>query len=92
MPTSQAVLIYGLVSFIPSHAVVFVTAHQVYGDPFVLLVLGAFIGFAMSARRINAFQARAAARALASGVRPAAVVRGRPLRLRQRGPAAGSSR
>ncbi len=59
----QAVLIYGLVSFIPSHAVVFVTAHQVYGDPFVLLVLGAFVGFAMSARRIAALEAVRAARA-----------------------------
>lgn len=63
MPTSQAVLIYGLVSFIPSHAVVFVTAHQVYGDPFVLLVLGALIGLAMSARRVNALAALRTARA-----------------------------
>ena len=42
----MAVLVYGLVAFIPSHALVFTTAHQVYGDPFVLLVLGAFFGFA----------------------------------------------
>jgi hypothetical protein len=60
LPTSQAALVYGLASFLPSHAVVFVTAHQVYGDPFVLLVLGALVGFAMSTRRITAIEARRA--------------------------------
>lgn len=75
LSTSQSVLLYGLVSFIPSHAVVFVTAHQVYGDPFVLLVLGALLGFAMSTRRVNALaavRARVQAAAAAGGPAPAA--------------------
>lgn len=66
LPTSQAVLLYGLASFIPSHAVVFVTAHQVYGDPFVLLVLGALIGFVMSTRRVTALDALRAQRTAAA--------------------------
>ena len=72
LPASQAVLVYGLASFIPSHAVVFITAHQVYGDPFVLLVLGALTGFAMSSRRISAMAAARAARAAAFGAAGAA--------------------
>jgi hypothetical protein len=67
-PTSHAVLVYGLVSFLPSHAVVFLTAHQVYGDPFVLLVLGALLGFAMSARRVSALDHYRVRRAAAAGL------------------------
>lgn len=90
-PTSEAVLVYGLVAFIPSHALVFTTAHQVYGDPFVLLVLGAFFGFAMSARRVAALEAARAARAAAqSPVRPKPG-RGRVMPLPQRAAAPGSS-
>ncbi len=77
-PTSEAVLIYGLVSFIPSHAAVFVTAHQVYGDPFVLLVLGAFFGFAMSARRLAVLEAARARRAAAAPATRPQPGRGRP--------------
>lgn len=91
-PTSDAVFVYGLVAFIPSHAVVFITAHQVYGDPFVLLVLGAFFGFAMSARRIAALEAVRAARAAAGSPGEVEIARGRVLPLRQRAPATGGLR
>ena len=90
-PTSEAVLIYSLVSFIPSHAVVFMTAHQVYGDPFVLLVLGAFFGFAMSARRIAVLEAARAERAAAAVAARAEPGRGRPMPVRQPAMARGSS-
>jgi hypothetical protein len=88
-PTSQAVLVYGLVSFIPSHAAVFITAHQVYGDPFVLLVLGALLGFAMSSRRVTVLEAVRAGRAGMATPRPATPARqlppGRPQLSARRG-------
>ena len=90
-PTSEAVLIYGLVAFIPSHAAVFVTAHQVYGDPFVLLVLGAFFGFAMSARRLAVLDAVRAERAASAAAARAQLGRRRPLPMRQPAAAQGSS-
>lgn len=43
-PPSHALLLYGLVAFLPANGVVFLTAHQVYGDPFVLIVLGLMTG------------------------------------------------
>lgn len=39
-PVHQAFRIYGLAAFLPANAAVFLTAHEVYGDPFVLIVLG----------------------------------------------------
>jgi len=38
-------LVYGMVSFLIANAIIFVTAHQVFGDPFVLLILGWVLGF-----------------------------------------------
>ncbi len=90
-PVSEAVLTYGLVAFIPSHAVVFMTSHQVYGDPFVLLVLGAFIGFAISARRMRAVEAARAERAAATAAARSEPGRGRLMPVRQPAVAPGSS-
>jgi len=36
----HAIRVCGLVALVPANAVVFLTAHQVFGDPFVLIVLG----------------------------------------------------
>ncbi|MGE0641510.1 MAG: hypothetical protein AB7G12_15860 [Thermoanaerobaculia bacterium] len=38
----------GLVALIPANAVVFLTAHQVFGDPFVLIVLGLIASSALA--------------------------------------------
>jgi hypothetical protein len=39
---------YGLLALIPANAVVFLTAHQVFGDPFVLIVLGLIASSALA--------------------------------------------
>ncbi|GMU65506.1 MAG: hypothetical protein AMXMBFR36_17800 [Acidobacteriota bacterium] len=59
LPFGEAVRVYGLVSIVPANLAVFVTAHQVYGDPFVLIVLGWLTGAALASPSI----ARATARA-----------------------------
>ncbi|MEK6285236.1 MAG: hypothetical protein AABO57_05805 [Acidobacteriota bacterium] len=41
-------LIFGLVAFLMTNGFVYTTAHQVFGDPFVLIVLGFFLGFVMA--------------------------------------------
>jgi len=41
-------LVFGLEAFLITNGFVFVIAHQVFGDPFVLIVLGFFIGFVMA--------------------------------------------
>jgi hypothetical protein len=45
-------LIYGIVSFLLANAVVFVTAHQVFGDIFVLFILSLMIGFVLGMQKI----------------------------------------
>lgn len=49
----EARLIYGLVSFLIANAVVFVTAHQVFGDIFVLFVLSLMMGFVFGIQKIH---------------------------------------
>jgi len=51
-PPEQALLLYGLIAFLPANAAVFLTAHQVYGDPFVLIVLGLVCGSILAAPRM----------------------------------------
>lgn len=46
-------LIYGLSAFLAANGVVFVTAHQVFGDIFVLLMLGLMMGFILAAPQIK---------------------------------------
>jgi hypothetical protein len=41
-------LVLGLIAILPSNAVVFVSAQQLYGDPFVLIVLGAIFGLVLA--------------------------------------------
>ena len=41
-------LVFGLEAFLITNGFVYVIAHQVFGDPFVLIVLGFFIGFVMA--------------------------------------------
>lgn len=43
-PPHRALPLYGLMAFLPANAAVFLTAHQVFGDPFVLIVLGLITG------------------------------------------------
>lgn len=66
LPFGEAARVYGLVAIVPANLAVFVTAHQVYGDPFVLIVLGWLTGAALaspsiarSAERVDADRARA---------------------------------
>lgn len=44
LPQPLAVPAYALIAFLPANLAVFLTAHQVYGDPFVLIVLGWLAG------------------------------------------------
>lgn len=41
-------LTFGLIAMLVANAFVFVTAHQIFGDPFVLSLLGFLIGFVMA--------------------------------------------
>jgi len=43
-----ASLVYGMTAFLAANAVIFVSAHQVFGDPFVLLMLGWLLGFTLA--------------------------------------------
>jgi len=45
-------LTFGLIAFLATNGVVYVIAHQVFGDPFVLIILGFFLGFVMAAPKI----------------------------------------
>lgn len=46
-------LAVGLTAFLSANAIVFITAHQAFGDVFVLLVLGIFLGFILAIRRFQ---------------------------------------
>ena len=54
---SQSKLIFGLVAFLITNAFVYVIAHQAFGDPFVLIVLGFFLGFVMAMPKMLAGEA-----------------------------------
>ena len=43
--SARSRLVYGLISFLLANTIVFAAAHQVFGDPFVLLILGWILGF-----------------------------------------------
>ena len=43
---------YGIVAFLAANIPLFMSASQVYGDPFVLLVLGSLLGFVLSVPRL----------------------------------------
>ncbi|PYT06913.1 MAG: hypothetical protein DMF60_08210 [Acidobacteria bacterium] len=43
-----AKLVFGFVAFLITNGFVYVIAHQVFGDPFVLILLGFFLGFVLA--------------------------------------------
>ena len=51
-------LTLGLLAFITANVPVFIGASQVYGDPFVLIVLGSMLGFVLAVPRVLALQRR----------------------------------
>lgn len=51
---ARASLTYGLVALLVANAFVFITAHQIFGDLFVLSLLGFLIGFVLATPRIDA--------------------------------------
>lgn len=78
-PAYQALRIYGLAAFLPANAAVFITAHQVFGDPFVLIVLGLVAGSILAYPKIvlherQLLAARAAWQRPTAGTEP---IRGR---------------
>jgi hypothetical protein len=58
--TADAHLVRGIVALVPSHAAVFASAQQLYGDPFVLCVLGALLGLCLGYPPALALETRAA--------------------------------
>lgn len=46
-------LVFGLVAFLITNGFVYIVAHQVFGDPFVLIVLGFFLGFVMAMPKMH---------------------------------------
>ena len=57
MPPEQGNLIYGIMAFLAANSVVFVTASQIYGDVFVLLMLGWLVGIVLAIPRMLAVPA-----------------------------------
>jgi hypothetical protein len=55
----HAKLTYGLLAFLVSNAFVYIVAHQVFGDVFVLLILGFHLGFIMAVPRMQKAEALA---------------------------------
>ncbi|HEY3131054.1 MAG TPA: O-antigen ligase family protein [Acidobacteriota bacterium] len=49
----RARMVFGLLALLGANAVEFTTAHQIYGDPFVLLMLGSILGFALAIAQID---------------------------------------
>jgi hypothetical protein len=43
-----AKLVFGFVAFLITNGFVYIIAHQVFGDPFVLIILGFFLGFVLA--------------------------------------------
>lgn len=53
---AHARLTYGLIAFLGANIPVFITAHQVYGDPFVLIILGLALGSVVAIPRMAEVQ------------------------------------
>lgn len=64
---------YGLTAFLASNALVFTTAHQIFGDVYVLLMIGLILSFLLNAPLLAHF----------GGTRPDPAFRKRVLRLRR---------
>ncbi|MEZ5582505.1 MAG: hypothetical protein R3F37_06910 [Candidatus Competibacteraceae bacterium] len=52
MSFGLSLLLFGLVAFLAANFAVFTSAAQIYGDPFVLLILGSCAGFVLAAPRL----------------------------------------
>ena len=50
--SGQAFILYGMISFLISNAIVFMTAHQIFGDLFVLFILGSILGFILATSKL----------------------------------------
>ena len=55
--TDRAILTYGLIATLAGNVAVFIVAHQIFGDPLVLIILGFIIGFVMAVPRMEAREA-----------------------------------
>ncbi len=53
LPPERGNLVYGIMAFLIANSVVFITASQIYGDVFVLLVLGWLVGFILAVPRMK---------------------------------------
>jgi hypothetical protein len=52
-PPEVAQLVMGIAAFLLANAAVFVNAHQVYSDPFILLLVGSCLGFILGTHRLE---------------------------------------
>ena len=52
MSSSLSLLLFGLIAFLAANFAVFTSAAQIFGDPFVLLILGSCAGFVLAAPRL----------------------------------------
>lgn len=59
-PPGLTVRFLGLIALLPANAVVFLTAHQIFGDPFVLIVLGLTASSALAFPQIYLAESQAA--------------------------------
>lgn len=50
---TQSKLVVGLAAFLLTNGVVYTIAHQVFGDPFVLIVLGFLLGFVLAMPKMH---------------------------------------
>lgn len=52
LPSDTGNLVYGFIAFLGANFVVFITASQIYGDVFVLLIIGWLLGFILAVPRM----------------------------------------
>lgn len=64
-----AKLIFGIAAFLAANAIVFASAHQVYSDPFILLLFGTCLGFILATHRLVAASSVAAGYSIEHGMR-----------------------
>lgn len=55
----RASLTFGFIAMLTANAFVFVTAHQIFGDPFVLILLGFLIGIVMAVPQMSGLRSEA---------------------------------
>ena len=55
--SALARMTYGLLAFLAANSLVYVVAHQIFGDVFVLIIIGFCLGFVLSMPRMSMPQA-----------------------------------